>query len=113
MTTEEMILSIGPKLRKVRESMNLTREVFCTEIHENPDYWGNIERGEQAISLPKLLQVCEKYSIDLCDVIQIKNNDGDSGLSEKVEFIKTKLLSCNAKQLKIVSSFIDHIVHMI
>ena len=42
----------------VRELKGLTREKFCESLVENSEYWGLIERGEQAISLVKLLQVC-------------------------------------------------------
>ena len=45
----------------VRELKGLTREKFCESLVENSEYWGLIERGEQAISLVKLLQVCETY----------------------------------------------------
>ena len=39
------------RLRKIREMKGLTREKFCEPLGENSEYWGLIERGEQAISL--------------------------------------------------------------
>ena len=62
--------AVAYKLRKIRELMNLTREEFCEPLKENVEYWGMIERGEQQISLLKLLQVCEVYQIPIEKVVQ-------------------------------------------
>ena len=56
---DDKLKRIAFKLRKIRELKGLTREKFCEPLGENSDYWGLIERGEQPISLTKLLQVCE------------------------------------------------------
>lgn len=66
---DERAKRIARKLRKIRELKGLTREKFCEPLGENSDYWGLIERGEQPISLPKLLQVCEVYQIPIESVV--------------------------------------------
>lgn len=75
---DERAKRIARKLRKIRELKGLTREKFCEPLGENSDYWGLIERGEQPISLPKLLQVCEVYQIPIESVVvldyQIQDN---------------------------------------
>lgn len=53
------------RLRKIREMKGLTREKFCEPLGENSEYWGLIERGEQAISLVKLLQQCHGRQLEV------------------------------------------------
>ena len=61
--TDETVRQIALRLRRIRELKGLTREKFCEPLGENYEYWGLIERGEQPISLPKLLQVCQVYAL--------------------------------------------------
>ena len=97
---DERAKRIARKLRKIRELKGLTREKFCEPLGENSDYWGLIERGEQPISLPKLLQVCEVYQIPI-DQIQ------DNGRVR--EDIDGLLGQCNEYQLEVIRKFISDI----
>lgn len=76
---DERAKRIARKLRKIRELKGLTREKFCEPLGENSDYWGLIERGEQPISLPKLLQVCEVYQIPIESVVVLDYQIQDNG----------------------------------
>lgn len=76
---DERAKRIARKLRKIRELKGLTREKFCEPLGENSDYWGLIERGEQPISLPKLLQVCEVYQIPIESVVVLDYQVQDNG----------------------------------
>lgn len=67
----------------------LTRESFCEVLDENNAYWGLVERGEQAISLAKLLQVCETYGIPIEDVVALDLISGFPHLSEEAVNILT------------------------
>lgn len=102
------IKNIGFKLRKIRELKGLTRESFCDPLGENSEYWGLIERGEQSISLVKLLQVCETYNIPVESIIELNYKLPDD---EKVKLEIIELLDkCKGKQLEIVKKFIEDIV---
>lgn len=106
-TTEEKIKEIALRLRKIRELKGLTREKFCEPLGENSEYWGLIERGEQSISLIKLLQVCELYNIPLDKVIQLDYEIQDTVLL-KAEI--TELLDqCSERQLELIKKFISEI----
>ena len=69
--TDEKVAEIAARLRKIHELKNLTREQFCERLGENVEYWGKSERGEQTISLGKLLQVCEVYHIRIEEIITL------------------------------------------
>ena len=85
------IKNIGFKLRKIRELKGLTRESFCDPLGENSEYWGLIERGEQSISLVKLLQPI----ISLLKVLLSLTIN-----CQMMKRLKWKLLNCliNAKE---------------
>ena len=105
---DSKLKEIAYKLRKIRELKGLSRETFCEPLNENSEYWGLIERGEQAISLVKLLQACEYYDIPIESVVQLNYQVQDtSPLKEEI----VKLLDdCTAKQLEVVRKFMTEIL---
>ena len=104
---DDKIKSIAYKLRKIRELKGLTRDSFCESLGENSEYWGLIERGEQAISLSILLQVCETYHIPIEEVVSLNYETiEDIKLRQDIDVLLT---SCNGKQLEIIKKFISDI----
>lgn len=104
---DEKLKRIAFKLRKIRELKGLTREKFCEPLGENSDYWGLIERGEQPISLTKLLQVCEMYDIPLERVVDIESTkQDDARLRSEIAGL---LEQCRGKQLEAIKKFIADI----
>ena len=94
------VKNIAYKLRKIRERKGLTREKFCEPLGENSEYWGLIERGEQPISLVKLLQVCETYDIPLTDVVELEcRPQEDDELRRQIQEL---LGQCRGRQLEII-----------
>ena len=79
----------------------------CEPLGENSDYWGLIERGEQPISLPKLLQVCEVYQIPIESVVVLDYQVQDNGRVR--EDIDGLLGQCNEYQLEVIRKFISDI----
>ena len=101
------IKEIAVKLRKIRELKGLTREKFCESLGENSEYWGLIERGEQPISLAKLLQVCEVYNIPIESLITLEYDKlEDSQLRQDINHL---LSQCKGKQLEVILKFIEDI----
>ena len=101
---EESAKWIARTLRKIRELKGLTREKFCEPLGENSDYWGLIERGEQQISLSKLLQVCEVYHIPIESVVELDYQKQDDSLLR--EEISGLLSQCSGRQLEVIRKFI-------
>lgn len=101
------IKGIAIKLRKIRELKGLTRESFCEALGENSEYWGLIERGEQPISLTKLLQVCETYGIPIEDVVTLDYSSTDTdALRLDIDVLLT---NCSSRQLEVIRKFISEI----
>ena len=105
--TDDRIREIAFRLRKIRELKGLTREAFCTPLYENSEYWGMIERGEQSISLVKLLQVCEVYHIPIEDLIDL--NYSPQRDAEVKADIASLLEHCHGKQIEVIRKFIEDI----
>ncbi len=105
--TDDRIREIAFRLRKIRELKGLTREAFCAPLYENSEYWGMIERGEQSISLVKLLQVCEVYHIPIEDLIDL--NYSPQRDAEVKADIASLLEHCHGKQLEVIRKFIEDI----
>lgn len=107
-TTEEKIKDIAARLRKIRELKGMTREKFCEPLGVNSDYWGLIERGEQPISLVKLLQACEMYGIPLEDVVLLDYEAEDN--TQLIAEISGLLEQCTERQLEAIKKFIAEIM---
>ena len=107
-SVDHKIQNISFKIRKIRELKGLTREAFCEKLNENTEYWGLIERGEQAISLPKLIQVCEIYNIPIEDIIDLDFQNSPDTTTLKSDIVQL-ISSCNAHQLEIIKKFISEI----
>lgn len=104
---DDKVKKIAVKLRKIRELKGLTRDKFCETLNENSEYWGCIERGEQSISLPKLLQVCETYGIPIENVVELDYETADD--CKKRTEIDVLLANCNGRQLEIIKKFVEEI----
>lgn len=52
-------LEIGSRIRSVRESMNLSRDLFSEKINISEIFLSQIERGEKSLSLNTLMSICE------------------------------------------------------
>ena len=50
---------IGQRIRKIRESMCLTKEAFAKEIGITGQYLGLIEHGQNYLSIEKLKILCD------------------------------------------------------
>lgn len=105
--TDETVAKIAAKLRRIRELKNLTREQFCERLGENVEYWGKIERGEQTISLGKLLQVCEVYHIRIEEIITLDFQEQDT--RQLRDSVVALLDDCDYHQLEIIHKFITDI----
>ena len=108
---DEKIRDIAVRLRKIRELKQMTREQFCEPLGINSEYWGLIERGEQAISLTKLLQVCTVYEIPVESVIQMDPAGTDT--SRLQEEVAALLNGRTERRLEVIKKFILEIAMML
>ncbi len=105
---DDRIKNIALKLRNIRELKDLTRSEFYESLGENSEYWGRIERGEQPISLQKILLICDIYNIPIETLVDIHFQElDDKELKQETYDLIEK---CNYSQLEIIKKFIEEFV---
>ncbi|WMJ77263.1 MULTISPECIES: helix-turn-helix domain-containing protein [unclassified Sedimentibacter] len=60
---ENITLQIGKRLRKRREKLNMTREVFAEKAGISPQFLAEIENGKKGMSVATLYKICNNFRI--------------------------------------------------
>jgi XRE family transcriptional regulator, regulator of sulfur utilization len=60
---------IGENIRNQRKAAGLTQESLAEKADLHPVYLGQVERGEQAISVHALLRIAKALKATLCDLV--------------------------------------------
>ncbi|MFR0823599.1 MAG: helix-turn-helix domain-containing protein [Clostridia bacterium] len=81
-------LTIGTRIRSIRENLNLNRDKFSEMIDISEAFLGQIERGERSLSLRTLMSISETtgYSTDF---ILFGNND-ENAMNQKINKLLNK-----------------------
>lgn len=81
-------LTIGSRIRSIRENLNLNRDKFSEMIDISEAFLGQIERGERSLSLRTLMSISETtgYSTDF---ILFGNND-ENTMNQKINKLLNK-----------------------
>jgi transcriptional regulator with XRE-family HTH domain len=61
---------LGEFLRDARKAAELSQEAFADKIGINRTYYGNLERGENSISIDKLQQISRALNIPLSELFK-------------------------------------------
>jgi len=61
---------LGEFLREARKDAELSQEAFADKIGINRTYYGNLERGENAISIDKLQEISRVLNIPLSELFK-------------------------------------------
>lgn len=56
-------INIGNRLKKQRQTLNLTRESFSEKINISPQFLAEIENGKKGMSIETLHKICTTFSI--------------------------------------------------
>ena len=59
---------LGKYLRETRKEAGLSQEAFADKIGINRTYYGNLERGENSISIDKLQKISRALNIPLSEL---------------------------------------------
>lgn len=60
--------TLGEFLREARKDAGLSQEAFADKIGINRTYYGNLERGENSISIDKLQKISRVLNIPLSEL---------------------------------------------
>jgi transcriptional regulator with XRE-family HTH domain len=63
-------LIIGKAIRKHRHQANLTQEELAEKVELHPNYVGEIERGEKAVSVEALIRIAEAVKVPIAKLFQ-------------------------------------------
>ena len=61
---------LGEFLREARKEAELSQEAFADQIGINRTYYGNLERGENGISIDKLQKISGVLNISLSELFK-------------------------------------------
>jgi len=61
---------LGEFLREARKEAQLSQEAFADQIGINRTYYGNLERGENGISVDKLQKISRVLDIPLSELFR-------------------------------------------
>ena len=62
--------SLGRYLRDARKKAQLSQEAFADKIGINRTYYGNLERGENSISIDRLQKISKALDIPLSELFK-------------------------------------------
>jgi transcriptional regulator with XRE-family HTH domain len=62
--------NFGLLLRQLRLAEGLSQEAFADKFEINRTYYGNVERGENSISIDKMQQISIKLKTPLSELIK-------------------------------------------
>ena len=63
-------IKFGKFLKQVREEAGLSQEEFAYKLGINRTYYGNLERGENSISIDKLQKISRVLNIPLSELFK-------------------------------------------
>ncbi len=62
---QKELVAIGQRIREVREVQGFSQEDFAEHVGISRSHYGCIERGQFAVSLPKLLDIAIALNIEV------------------------------------------------
>ena len=62
---QQELIAIGRRIRQVRENQHFSQEDFAEHVGISRSHYGCIERGQFAVSLPKLLDIAIALNIEI------------------------------------------------
>jgi transcriptional regulator with XRE-family HTH domain len=60
---------IGDAIRRCRKAAKMSREKLAEKADLHPVYFGQVERGEQAVSVHALVQIAKALGVRLRDLV--------------------------------------------
>ena len=110
--TKEQMKEQGRRIKKIRQEQNLKQDDFCNEIGISRFSLGRIERGDQAIDSPSLLNLNEKYGVAADWILFGKEMRSDKECKERIKELE-KELKTTKDTLALVEQHRDSLAHVI
>lgn len=65
---QQELIALGQRIRKIRESQKISQEEFAAQAGISRSHYGCIERGQFAVSLPKLIDIALALNIEVAEL---------------------------------------------
>lgn len=62
---QKELIAIGKRIREIREKLGFSQEEFAESVGISRSHYGCIERGQFAVSLPKLIDIAIAHNIEV------------------------------------------------
>lgn len=72
MNKEELLKQFGRNVKAERVRKGYSRETFAEILDKTISYLGKIERGEQNMSLEKILELAEALNVHIKDLLRFE-----------------------------------------
>lgn len=86
---------VGQRIRKQRNTLEISREQMAEHVGRVPRFCGDIERGKAGMSIETMLNICNLLKLTPNDLLL--NHNTDAANSETTRIL-TALNNCTEKQ---------------
>lgn len=97
-------ISIGKRIRRQREYLGYTREVFSEKLDVTPKFCSDIELGLKGMSVPTLCKISESLGLSTDYILFGKDGKTDDGAIEQL------IRSCPPEKRKYLEDIIKSFV---
>lgn len=108
---ENILILIGAKIRELRNQRGWTQEQLAEKAGFYYTYIGNVERGENNISLLNLQKIAVALKVDVQDLFTYTNQIPTTSTKEKtVHELLEMMLKLKLNDLKKIKTFIKEFI---
>ena len=115
MTQQSMKLLVGPRVRRLRQSLGLTQSAMASQLSISTSYLNLIERNQRPVSAKVLLRMAETYAVDISELSPQKDVQLIQDLREVLKSYNYRDLGISRDEIEesvnaspaIVQSFIE------
>ena len=90
---------IGERLKEARMKKNLTQEKLAEEIDVSVAFLSRVECGSTKISLPRLIEICEKLEITNGSILDGTSKTSNNYLNKEFSDL---LKNCPSEKMKMI-----------
>lgn len=73
MTTEELLVLIGKKIKSVRDSKGISQQDLAAKCNFEKSNMSRIEAGNTNLTVRTLLKISQALSVDISELLDTKN----------------------------------------
>ncbi len=99
---QEKLKDIGTRICSRRKELNLTQEQLAESMNVSIQMISNLERGNKAIKIDNLLNLCDILKVSTDFILTGKHNNND------IETLMSKILKLSESDYKMIELLVDY-----